>query len=85
MNIEKASAYFGTSNEWVEDSAIPDQRNEEAIGNHKKNKKQTNNDNFEINWSSSRHPLFYMRSHLSALQNCELISSSNFQFIFTFK
>ena len=28
---------------------------------------------------------FYTRSHLSALQNCALILSTNFQFIFTFK
>ena len=28
---------------------------------------------------------FYTRSHLSALQNCALIFSTNFQFIFTFK
>ena len=30
-------------------------------------------------------PFFYMRSHLSALQNCALIFSTNFHFIFTFK
>ena len=28
---------------------------------------------------------FYTRSHLSALKNCALIFSTNFQFIFTFK
>ena len=28
---------------------------------------------------------FYTHFHLSALQNCELIFSTNFQFIFTFK
>ena len=28
---------------------------------------------------------FYMHSHLSALQNCALILSTKFQFIFTFK
>ena len=28
---------------------------------------------------------FYTRSNLSALQNCTLIFSTNFQFIFTFK
>ena len=30
-------------------------------------------------------PFFYTRSHLSALQNCALLFSTNFQFIFTFK
>ena len=30
-------------------------------------------------------PFFYTRSHLSALQNCALLSSTNFQFIFIFK
>ena len=35
--------------------------------------------------SSPRRPLFYTRSHLSALQNCALIFSTNFQFIFTLK
>ena len=29
--------------------------------------------------------VFYTRSHLSALQTCALIFSTNFQFIFTFK
>ena len=28
---------------------------------------------------------FYTRSHLSALQNCALLFSTNFQFIFIFK
>ena len=28
---------------------------------------------------------FYTRSHFSAFQNCALILSTNFQFIFTFK
>ena len=28
---------------------------------------------------------FYTSSHLSAIQNCALIFSTNFQFIFTFK
>ena len=31
-------------------------------------------------WSSPRRPLFYMRSNLSALQNCALNFSTNFQF-----
>ena len=35
--------------------------------------------------SRPRRPLFYTRSHFSALQNCALIFSTNFQFIFTFK
>ena len=35
--------------------------------------------------SSPRRPLFYTRSHLSALQNCALLFSTNFKFIFTFK
>ena len=30
-------------------------------------------------------PFFYTRSHLSALQNCALLYSTNFQFIFIFK
>ena len=30
-------------------------------------------------------PFFYTRSHLSALQNCALLFSTNFQFIFIFK
>ena len=30
-------------------------------------------------------PLSYTRSHLSALQNCALFFSTNFQFIFIFK
>ena len=30
-------------------------------------------------------PFFYTRSHLSALQNCALLLSTNFQFIFIFK
>ena len=30
-------------------------------------------------------PFFYTRSHLSALQNCALLFSTNFQFIFLFK
>ena len=29
--------------------------------------------------------VFYMRSHLSALQNCAILLSTNFQFIFIFK
>ena len=35
--------------------------------------------------SSPRHPLFYTRSHLIALQNCALIFSTSFYFIFTLK
>ena len=30
-------------------------------------------------------PFFYTRSHLSALQNCALLFSTDFQFIFIFK
>ena len=40
-----------------------------------------------VHWtcSSPRRPLFYTRSHLSALQNCATFLSTNFQFIFIFK
>ena len=39
MNIEKSSAYFETVDEAVEGAAVPDQQNEEAIGNLRDNKK----------------------------------------------
>ena len=35
--------------------------------------------------SSPRQTFFYTRSHLSALQNCALLFSTNFQFIFILK
>ena len=35
--------------------------------------------------SRTRFPFFYTRSHLSVLQSCALIFSTNFQFFFTIK
>ena len=39
----------------------------------------------DMTCSIPRSPLFYTRFHLSTLQSCALIFSTNFQFIFTFK